>query len=156
GGSTTSYVFRAYPNTSVTLTNNILISMRSSTGSNSNRVIYRNATSSSVTSDYNLIYAGASSTLLAYDAGTYYSDLASWQGTGHDAHSKSAATPFADVDNGNLHIQSRPVFVGESAGTPIASAGDFDGDERDGTRPDIGADEGNFNGGGIGLTSPNG
>jgi hypothetical protein len=154
--STQSFNFRAYPNTNVTLKNNVLVNMRSSTGTNTNRVFYRNNANATVTSDYNLLYAGASSGVLAYDDGNYYSDLASWQATGNDANSRSASIEFADALNGDLHIPLRPVFVGESAGTPIAGEGDFDGDARDASMPDIGADEGNFNGGGITVASPNG
>jgi parallel beta-helix repeat protein len=68
--------------------------------------------------------------------------LADWQtGTGLDAHSISADPNFVSLTTPfNLHVNSpSPV---DGAGTPIAGiTTDFDGDTRNPTTPDIGADE---------------
>ena len=74
--------------------------------------------------------------------GTYYStnytSLSAWQtATGKDAHSITANPTFASSTN--LHISSAAL---NGAATPIAGiTKDFDGDTRNTTTPDIGADE---------------
>jgi hypothetical protein len=84
--------------------------------------------------------------------------LTDWQTvSGGDANSISADPHFVDPSTGNLHINAASVALIESAGTPISGVtNDYDNDTRNTVTPDIGADEGNFNGGGIRVLSPNG
>ena len=71
-------------------------------------------------------------------------NLAAWQtATGKDANSVSGNPQF--VSNTDLHINPSIATLVESGGTPIAGITiDIDGDTRNATTPDIGADEGNF------------
>jgi hypothetical protein len=95
----------------------------------------------------------------AYSGTISGTDLTAWRSaTGRDANSVmiSSAFPYVDSTNYDYHINPQPVYVGESRGEPIGISQDFDGDTRSAQFPDIGADEGNFNGGGIRVVSPNG
>ena len=77
-------------------------------------------------------------------AGTVRTTLANWQTeTGRDANSVSGNPQFNS--NTDLHINPSVGTVVESTATPIAGiTTDIDGDTRNATTPDIGADEGNF------------
>ncbi len=120
---------------------------------------------STFTSDYNLLNINANSSGGRYFAyyyngstsGTVYS-LSEWQSaTGRDAHSFTGDPGFVDPDNGDLHIDNCAPALVESRGTPSTYVTeDMDGDPRDPAFPDVGADEGNFNGDGIRVLSPNG
>lgn len=68
-------------------------------------------------------------------------DLTAWQSaTGKDLNSISVAAAF--TDSTNLHIPNGTVTALESAGTPIVGlTTDIDGQTRNATTPDIGADE---------------
>ena len=73
-------------------------------------------------------------------AGTTFQTLPLWQAeTGRDANSISANPFFAAASN--LHIDPASGSIVNAAGTPIAINTDFDGETRDLTTPDIGADE---------------
>jgi len=93
------------------------------------------------TSNYNDLYAPDAMYLGKYNS-TNCATLAAWRtATGQDANSISANPNFASVTAPiNLHFNlPSPV---DSAGTPIAGISmDYDGDLRNPTHPDIGADE---------------
>jgi parallel beta-helix repeat protein len=97
--------------------------------------IYVNTTGAIASSDYNNFYA--TGTNLGYWSGNR-SNLSSWQtASGHDANSLSVNPVFASV--ADLHINKGLL---KAAGTPIASViDDIDGEVRNATTPDIGADE---------------
>src|SRR5205823_817453 len=82
--------------------------------------------------------------LLAQGSGIEYADLSSWKlATGKDANSVSGNPQFLSTTN--LHINPSVGTLVESAGTTITGiTTDIDGDTRNVTTPDIGADEGNF------------
>ncbi len=154
--STTSRAVWVSTNALITARNNILVNERSSTGTSTNRVIDMSSATNTSTFDYNILWASGSSTTIGY-AGSAYTTLSAWQGTGRDAHSFTGSVPFISTAGGDLHVNPAPVFKGESSATPLAGIGDdFDRTTRDASRPDIGADEGNFNGGGIRVLYPNG
>ena len=73
-------------------------------------------------------------------AGTDRATLAAWRAeTGKDANSISADPLFVSATD--LHL-STPSSPANGAATPLPGIGiDFDGENRDGTTPDIGADE---------------
>lgn len=76
--------------------------------------------------------------------------------TGLDQNSLSGQVTFADPTAGDLHqIGGCTPYIGESRGTPIPwVSNDLDDAPRDGMNPDIGADEGSFNGDGIRVIAP--
>lgn len=71
-----------------------------------------------------------------------YTSALSASGT-NDSASVVTSPPF--VSSTDLHLQTTIPTPLESAGAPLAAVtNDFDGDARNATTPDIGADEGNF------------
>jgi hypothetical protein len=111
--------------------------------SNNNLIELNTATSSAYTAYWN----GAQQTLAAYKTAVSSQETASIGGN----------PQYISPSTGNLHIDPvRPSAV-ESRGTYIASVPtDIDGDARNTTTPDIGADEGNFNSGALTVDQPNG
>jgi hypothetical protein len=95
-----------------------------------------------LTSDYNCVYSSGPGALynMGRDGSTNYATLALWQGaTSRDLNSIEGDPLFVNATD--LHIDTRYYLV-DSAGTPIAGiTDDIDGDLRDATYPDIGADE---------------
>ena len=100
-------------------------------------------------SNYNFV-AGAGTAFMDYGtaaAGTPVT-LSAWQAGPPARDANSIAGPFAPLSDffvnaaaGDLHIQTTALPV-VNAGTPIAGiAQDFDGDARNATTPEIGADE---------------
>lgn len=153
--SSTSYAVYNSSSGSLTLRNNIIVNERSGT-STSNYAIYRNGTTGTLVSNHNLIWITGSSTNVGYQSSAR-ATLAAWQLLGYDTNSVFAHPPFVNAVDGDLHLSLSAVFLGESAGTPVAVlSDDFDRQTRDAARPDVGADEGNFNGGGVSLQYPNG
>lgn len=98
------------------------------------------ATAGLFISDYNCFYT--SGTLLAY-FGTNLAALNTWQivTNGKDPHSVIANPVF--VSPYNLHVNSSAL---DNAGTPVGIPDDIDGEARNLTTPDIGADEFTFSG----------
>ncbi|MCX6351542.1 MAG: PKD domain-containing protein [Bacteroidetes bacterium] len=90
-------------------------------------------------SDYNNIYANGGSILAS--GMCLCTTIADWQkASGMDKHSVSIDPAFVDAYNGNLHLQDTSAVI--QMGTPITiTTIDVDGDKRDATTPDIGADE---------------
>ena len=97
--------------------------------------------SANLTSDYNDLYYDDTNinNCLVRIAGTDYLTLADWQATGKDLHSYVEMPHFVEP---YLHINDTIATYIESRGIPIAGINtDFDGDPRNLTTPDIGADE---------------
>ncbi len=96
--------------------------------------------------DYNNEYAAATGSAINYVGrlnGVDYTTLASWRtATGQEAASQSVLAPF--VSSTDLHLVAASGTTLESAGTPVPVTIDYDGQTRNATTPDIGADEGNF------------
>ncbi len=123
GSSTTS-------SSNNTFKNNIFYSK------NSGYTVYCSNSSyaSNTTFDYNVHFTNSSN--MAYWSGNK-SDLAAWQATGFGANSLFADPSFNNLPD--LHCKS-PLI--NNQGTPIAGITlDIDGDTRNATTPDIGADE---------------
>ena len=128
---------------------NIFVNAR--TGGTGRHYAYQtNTTLANLTSDYNDIYnTGGTGNVFGNNGTADVVDLATWKlapttGTGKDANSKSADPQFKSAID--LHItRTAPGTLSpgvENFGTPIAASGnDYDSDTRDGTTPDIGADE---------------
>lgn len=97
-------------------------------------------------SDNNIFYAPGSKGLLGYRGYvsqqiSSFDSLRAW--TGGDNRSWIASAPFTSLTNPHL-LASVPTRA-ESGGIPVAGVTtDIDGDTRNSTTPDIGADEGNF------------
>jgi hypothetical protein len=109
-------------------------------------------------SDYNF-FAGTGSTAANFmDYGTSASgtpvSLATWQAASRDSHSGGGTASsftlnniFNSPDFADLHIKFLAPSSIQNAGTPVAGVTeDFDGDARNPTAPDIGADEAVYNG----------
>lgn len=93
---------------------------------------------SNSTFDYNVFYT--QNDTIFNDGFNIHTSLASWQtATGYDAHSVFVKPNFSKLND--VHLQANnPQIIG--AGTPLAQVNlDIDGEVRDATRPDIGADE---------------
>ena len=107
--------------------------------------------------DHNL-YDVPSTGVNGYYGYSYYSTLSSWNtGAGLNQNSITGDPRFLDAANGNLHIDTVAVSLLEGRAVPFSYVPtDIDGNTRSATFPDIGADEGNFNGGGITVAYPNG
>ncbi|MFN0200922.1 MAG: T9SS type A sorting domain-containing protein [Bacteroidia bacterium] len=88
-------------------------------------------------SNYNLIYTNGTGTMFGRFNAANVADLMAWQtATGQDANSLSTTVPF--VSHTNLHL----CVANSGAGTPVAGVtNDIDGDTRNATTPNIGADE---------------
>ena len=89
-----------------------------------------------VTGDYNDLYTSGSS--IGNYNGTDYSNLAAWQtGASMDAHSVSVDPSY--TSSSDLHASAAGI---DGKATPIATVkDDIDGQTRNATTPDIGADE---------------
>ncbi|MBC8145889.1 MAG: hypothetical protein H7X80_09895, partial [bacterium] len=73
------------------------------------------------------------------------------------ASSIAATIPFVSEATGDLHINPVPIYRGESIGQSFTTTSvDLDNQLRSVTAPDVGADEGHFNGGRIALQYPDG
>jgi hypothetical protein len=119
--------------------------LASTTGwTSNNNLIEFNLTSASANTAY---YNGAQQTLASYKTAV----------SPQESNSVGGNPQFISPSTGNLHIDpTRPTLV-ESRGVAISGVTtDFDGDVRSATLPDIGADEGNFNGAGLTVITPNG
>jgi parallel beta-helix repeat protein len=114
----------------INISNNIFIT------DNKGKAIYKIG-GSSILSDYNDLLTGTGAVLGIWD-GTNAADLSAWQAlSGQDAHSVSVDPGF--VSTADLHVSEVDL---NNAGTPLPSVTvDFDGEPRNATTPDIGADE---------------
>ena len=155
-GSSGIYLSSTSP--TVTLINNI-VNNKSTPGATSGLTVALRRTAAAVTSyasasNNNLYYAGtpSSNTLLYYDGTNSYQTLAAFQ-TGAGITPRESASKTEDVlfvsttgsDGTFLHINPGTATQVESGGTTISGiTTDYDGDIRNATTPDIGADEGSF------------
>jgi photosystem II stability/assembly factor-like uncharacterized protein len=124
--------------TDVHISNNVLVNSRIDTPKCASAIfIYPG---SSIISDYNdLFYNPSEFNCLVRDNSTDYKTLAAWQVSGNDASSITEMPFFIPPD---LHIDSAIGTNIESLGIPIAGIDmDLDGQLRNSTSPDIGADE---------------
>ncbi len=104
--------------------------------------IYRNGTNGTLVSDYNdFFYSNAANGNVGYWNAAATKTLTDWQtASSQDANSLNVVAPFTSVTD--LHIPATTVTQLESAGTPIAGiTTDIDGQTRNVSTPDIGADE---------------
>lgn len=151
----TSGVFHANSTTSTTATlemgNNIIVNTSTATGLGQTVAFKRNAAgfgNYAEASNFNIFYAGnPSSTNLIYYDGANASTLADYKAVAgvRETFSKTENVPFASTngaDNSFLHINTSVATQAENGGTPIIGiTDDFDGNLRNATTPDIGADE---------------
>ncbi|HKR06693.1 MAG TPA: GEVED domain-containing protein, partial [Bacteroidia bacterium] len=139
-------------NTSVPNGTGFTVAYRRSAGAASNLANYASG------SNNNLFYAGtpAANRLIYFDGTSSAQTISNYRsgvftaGTiaPRDAASVSENPPFLSVTGSSanfLHIDPTIATQVESAAAPIAGiTDDFDGNTRNGSNPDIGADEGNF------------
>ncbi|MBZ0198384.1 MAG: hypothetical protein K8H86_00835, partial [Ignavibacteriaceae bacterium] len=123
--------------------NNIFVNSYDNTNSATDKAysIYSNAANTAFTDiNHNNYFVSGVPGILGY-LGANDSTLIQWQtATGKDLQSLNETAPF--VDSTNLHIPDATVTLLESGAQPIAGVVlDIDGDTRNTTRPDIGADE---------------
>lgn len=118
-------------------------------------------TNIAATTNYNLYYAGtpSSKNLIFWDGTNRDSTLADYKArmVTRDQAAITENPPFVSAAAPyDLHIQTTVLTQIESGGspitTPIAVADDFDGNARNASTPDVGADE--FNGIGLDLNPP--
>ena len=132
-GSAALYI--SHSCTNVEAKNNIFVNTRDESPYYASAIYDYSA--SNLTSDYNDLY---SNNYLVRIGSTNYNTLADWQATGKDFNSITEMPNFIASDD--LHIdETIPTYL-ESGATPVAGIDtDFDGDARNATTPDIGADE---------------
>jgi len=119
------------------MVNNTFTEMRNSIVTNTG--VGTAASFTNVTTDYNAYY-NISPPL--FNNGTSYADLAAWQAaTGQDAHSLQVNPDYISATD--LHVVQPALNAAGAMLTPPVSY-DIDGDERNTTTPDIGADEFGF------------
>lgn len=138
-GSAAFYVYGGFsPSTGVDLRNNIFMNTRDESTYCASAIY--DYTLGNLTSDYNdLYYTPGQYNCLVRAGGTDYTTLPQWQGTGRDVHSVTEIPSFVAP---YLHISTTVPSALESGGTPITGmTTDFDGQTRNATTPDIGADE---------------
>jgi hypothetical protein len=123
----------------ITIRNNILVNSYQQTAGARSTALYTGGT---FTSDYNDLYVDTS----FFNSYTtqQFRTLAAWQGTGNDQHSLSVLpmfrTPHVHLDSTSAASQQL-----DNKGVPIAGiTTDFDGQLRNVSTPDIGADEYDF------------
>jgi hypothetical protein len=131
-GNNASGVTIAYGDSLLNFRNNILVS----TNDGVTFYMFNAADTAHINSDYNDLYVTGS--VIAYDGLNFDSTLVQWQtASGQDANSVSDDPLF--ISSTDLHATSAAV---NNNGTHVASVTtDIDGDARNGTTPDIGADE---------------
>lgn len=121
-----------HDNTNMIIKNNIFVN------DSSGYLVHYNS-NSNILMDYNVYYT-ANDTIFINLVGPSYTSLSSWQSaSGQDAHSVFVKPNFSKLSD--LHLQpNNSQIVG--AGVPLPSVvNDIDGDLRNATHPDIGADE---------------
>ncbi len=133
------------------LKNNILINTSTASGFGTTAAFRRSATgleNYATTSNNNIFFAGTpSANNLIYYNGTSYQALTDFKNlvTVRETNSKTENVPFASItgaDNSFLHINTSVATQAENGATPIIGiTDDFDGNLRNATTPDIGADE---------------
>ena len=122
--------------TNTTLRNNIFLNFYQQTAAPATAV-WANGV---FTSDYNDLAVDTSfANSYTVHLSSYYRTLSNWQGVGYDPHSVSGLPVFAAP---HLHINTNFAALLDGRGTPITGiTTDFDGETRNPSTPDIGADE---------------
>lgn len=133
------------------LKNNIVVNTSTAAGLGTTAAFRRSATgleNYATTSNNNIFYAGTpSASNVIYHNGTPYQTLTDFKNlvTARETNSKTENVPFTSTVGANsnyLHISTSVTTVVENGGTPIPGfADDFDGNTRNASTPDIGADE---------------
>lgn len=135
--------------------NNIVVVDRPAAARGSAICLSISSTPSDGAIDHNIYIASSDSGIIAAQGGIHYGDIASWRAaTGFDKNSLAGPVTFVNPSVGDLHIDPVQLFCGEGGGMPSQADPDFDNEARDNAAPDIGADEGDFNGGRLRLLSP--
>ncbi|MCU0372857.1 MAG: hypothetical protein MUE56_06395, partial [Ignavibacteria bacterium] len=167
-----TYCLYAKTTYNLDMRNNILVNMSTANGNAKTCVYYRegtNLTTYSANSNNNCFYAGIPETknLIFFDGSSSNrcSTIAQYKSlTGlspRDSASFSEFPPFVDVSSAtsDLHLQAGAFTQCESGGTPVSSpisiTDDYDGNLRNESTPDVGADEGSFTASAVwlGITS---
>lgn len=134
------------------LKNNIVVNTSTNAGFGTTAAFRRSAVgleNYATTSNNNIFYAGTpTATNVIYHNGTMaYQTLTDFKNlvTARETNSKTENVPFASTVGANsnyLHISTSVTTVAENGGTPVSGfVDDFDGNTRNVTTPDIGADE---------------
>ncbi|MBX2992649.1 MAG: hypothetical protein KF749_15960, partial [Bacteroidetes bacterium] len=129
--------------TGLDIRNNIFSNSLTGEGTSKAYAIYAVSTATTFgTIDYNDYYVSGPNGVLARQGTTDVPDLAGWRTfTGQDLNSVNGDPFFVNAAS-DLHIDPTQPSVAGNAGTPIAAITvDIDGDTRNATTPDIGADE---------------
>lgn len=149
-GASPSAAWRNYSTSqSAELLNNVFANIRANNGGTARHFAVRSGFGGlnppGLLSDHNLFFAEGVGRWVAEHGGISRLTLADWQAaTGRDSASQQGEprfiAPLGTVDTLNLHmIDDSPA---RNAGIPIAGVSDdFDGEPRNPTHPDIGADE---------------
>lgn len=125
----------------LTIRNNIAMNTLIASGTGRALALYGLSTAATFTSNYNDLYVPAQQTgsHIAAITTTNYTTLPAWVASGRDSQSVSVVVHFRAPD---LHVDSTIVTPINGGATPIASiTTDIDGQTRNATAPDIGADE---------------
>lgn len=130
--------------TNLDLRDNVLVNsmVNTTTSTSKSYTVYSVAANTAYSNiNYNDYYSSGTQGVLGYITGADVIDLAAWKtATGQDANSVTGDPIF--TSNTDLHIIPTELSPVHNAGTPIAGiTTDFDGNARDGSTPDIGADE---------------
>jgi hypothetical protein len=140
--------------------NNIIINERTgTTTTGDNQAIHRASAVGTLVSTNNVLYVPTHASSAIGYVTSARTTLGDWQSAGYDANSVLQRPVFVDERAGDLHLHAdhlRLPFKGEGIAMPGLSPLDIDRQTRSTTMPDIGADEGNYNGGGLALQYPNG
>jgi hypothetical protein len=153
-----SYGVYLAPGPDLTFRNNIVVDTRSGWVGMANWGLYRPSAGGTLYCDYNLWNHGwDGSSGVASDGGSSYATLVSWRSSGFDLNSREGDPHFVDPWNGDLHVSLSDVTPVEGLGEPVDGCNvDYDGQMRNDAHPDAGADEENFNGGGLRVVAPSG
>src|SRR5690554_3994806 len=146
GNRTSSAFYKGSSTGPVVVYNNILQNTRTDGTTGIASAIYKTSATTELISDNNNLYVGTPDAqhVTGRISTTTYATLADWQAANSsDILSVVENSPF--VSETDLHIQTTIPTQLESGGIPIAGiSDDIDGDIRNSSTPDIGADEGTF------------
>ena len=152
GGNISFALLKNYFSTGDEFRNNILSNTRLSSGTGAQYAI-GNVNSGTFTSNYNdLVSTGNPLNVVGRIGATNYATITEWRtATGQDINSVSVAPVFVSATNLHLVPASNPGL--DNLGIALAGfTTDYDGETRNATTPDMGADE--FTGSGGDVTAP--
>ncbi len=130
-----------------TVRNNIFVNASATQSSSVHAAIYSDVTT--LVSDYNLYYSPNTNGSVGRFGNTMKTNLSDWQSAftpAHDLHSIQANPKLVStIDPQNLHVTQFSDSPVSNHGTLITGVTvDIDGETRNSSNPDIGADEGTF------------